>query len=85
MPSLAVRSYDSKLDSKKRITLKSALYEYYHVKEFSDGRIILEPKELTKSFEISQNTLSMMDKSMKNLKEGKAGEIIDFSAYENFL
>ena len=30
----AVREYDAKLDSKKRLTLREAGYEYYHVSEF---------------------------------------------------
>ncbi len=85
MPALAVRSYDSKLDSKRRITLRAASYDYYHVEEYPDGRILLEPRELTKPFEVSQNTLSMMDESMKNFKAGKAGAPIDFSAYEELL
>ena len=82
MPVLAVRSYDSKLDSKRRITLRATPYEYYHVEEYPDGRIMLEPRELTKPFEVSQNTLAMMDESMKNFKAGNVGEPIDFSAYE---
>ena len=36
----AVKVYDAKMDSKKRITLRNALYEYYHVEEFDDGRIV---------------------------------------------
>ena len=39
-----------------------------------------EPNKHTKSYKISQNTLVMMDESMKNLKTGKVGEPIDFSA-----
>ncbi len=58
---------------KKRITLRSAQYDYYHVEELSDGRIVLEPRVLAKPFEVSQNTLTMMDESMKNLKAGKVG------------
>ena len=85
MPALAVRSYDSKVDSKRRITLRAATYDYYHVKEYSDGRILLEPRELTKPFEVSQNTLSTMDESMKNFKAGKAGKPINLSAYEELL
>lgn len=85
MPALAVRSYDSKLDSKRRITLRSTSYDYYHVEEYSDGRILLEPRELTKPFEVSQNTLAMMDESMKNFKKGKAGDPIDLSAYEELV
>ena len=85
MPALAVRSYDSKLDSKRRITLRATPYEYYHVEEYPDGRIMLEPRELTKPFEVSQNTLAMMDESMKNFKTGKVGEPINLSAYEDLI
>ena len=35
---IAVKAYDAKMDSKRRITLRNALYEYYHVEEFEDGR-----------------------------------------------
>ena len=85
MPALAVRSYDSKLDSKRRITLRATQYDYYHVEEYSDGRIMLEPRELTKPFEVSQNTLAMMDKSIENFKAGNVGDALDFSAYEKLI
>lgn len=85
MSALPVRSYDSKLDSKRRITLRASRYEYYHVEEFPDGRILLEPRELTKPFELSQNTLAMMDESMENFKSGKVGDVIDLSAYEGLI
>ncbi|MBO4728296.1 MAG: hypothetical protein J5631_07760 [Spirochaetaceae bacterium] len=81
MSSVALKSYDSKIDSKKRITLRNASYEYYHVEEFSDGRIILEPRELSKPFQISQNSLSMMDSSIENYKTGKVSEPIDLTEY----
>ena len=35
---------------------------------------------LTVSFQVSANTLSMMDESVNNLKKGKASAAIDFSA-----
>ena len=85
MPASAVRSYDSKLDSKRRITLRAATFDYYHVEEYPDGRILLEPRELTKPFEVSQKTLAMMDEGMENLKAGKVGDAIDLSAYEDLL
>ncbi len=53
---LAVKTYDAKIDSKKRITLRSALYEYYHVEEYDDGRIILEPRELVPPFQIFEKS-----------------------------
>lgn len=58
--------YDAKIDSRKRITLRNAKYDYYNVQELEDGRIIMEPRVLTPPpFEISANTLSMMDSSIK--------------------
>ena len=69
-----VKSYDAKLDSKKRITLRNVCYDYYHVEEFGDGRILLEPRELTKPFQVSENTLKMMDSSMKNFNKSLVSE-----------
>ncbi|MBR0090746.1 MAG: hypothetical protein IJP92_03515 [Lachnospiraceae bacterium] len=74
--SVAVKAYDAKMDSKKRITLRNALYEYYHVEEYEDGRIVLEPRELVAPFQISEKSLAMMDQSMKNLKRGKVSKAI---------
>ncbi len=85
MPMTAVKSYDAKLDSKKRITLRNVYYEYYHVEEFGDGRILLEPRELTKPFQVSANTLKMMDSSMKNFNKGLTSDPIDLSAYEDII
>ena len=82
MPLVAVRSYDAKIDVKKRITLRNSKYEYYHVQEFEDGRIMLEPRELVAPFEISQATLSMMDSAMVNLKNGKVSEPVDLTEFE---
>ncbi len=81
MPMQIVKSYDAKLDSKKRITLRNVYYDYYHVEEFGDGRIILEPRELTKPFQVSENTLKMMDASMENFNKGLTSKPIDLSAY----
>lgn len=74
---VAIRSYDSKVDSKKRITLRKTRFNYYNVQEFSDGKIILEPRVLVPPFEISKKTLKMMDRSMKNIKKGKVSKAID--------
>ena len=82
MPFSAVRTYDTKIDMKKRITLRNSKYEYYHVQEFEDGRIMLEPRELVVPFEISQATLSMMESAMANLKNGKVSEPVDLSEFE---
>ena len=63
------------------------LSTFFHIvkpyEEYDDGKIVLEPRVLTKPFTISENSLSMMDASMKNFKEGKVAEPIDFSEYED--
>lgn len=77
----AIREYDAKLDSKKRITLRSVLFEYYHVLEYDDGRILLEPRELSEPFQVSANTLAMMDESIQNLKAGKVSDAVSLSEF----
>lgn len=76
-----VKEYDAKMDTKKRVTLRGATYEHYHVEEYSDGKIVLEPRELVKPIEVSKRTLATMDASMKNLKKGKASKPVDLSAF----
>lgn len=76
-----LREYDAHVDSKKRLTLRSALFEYYHVSELADGRIVLEPRELTVPFSVSANTLKMMDTAVENFKAGKVSEEIDLSEF----
>ena len=77
----SVREYDAKLDSKKRITLRGCIFEYYHVKEKEDGTILLEPRELREHFRISENTLHMMDTAVENIKAGITSDEIDLSEF----
>ena len=77
----AIREYDAKLDTKKRVTLRGRLFDYYHVTEFEDGHIVMEPRELTPPFQISANSLATMDASVQNLKSGKVSEALDLSEF----
>ena len=81
--SIAIREYDAKIDSKKRITLRSNSFEYYHVQEMSDGSIFLQPRELTPPFQVSASTLAMMDESINNLRAGNVSSPIDLSEFED--
>ena len=81
--SIAIREYDAKVDSKKRVTLRNTIFEYFHVQEMDNGVIVLEPRELTVPFQVSANTLHMMDESVQNLKEGAVSEAVDLSAFED--
>lgn len=77
-----IKEYDAKVDTKKRLTLRGSTYDYYHVIEFPDGKIELKPRVLVEPFEIDQNSLNMIDKSMENLKKGIVSEPIDLSDFE---
>jgi hypothetical protein len=52
-----VKEYDAKLDSRKRITIRDAEYDHYHVREFEDGRIVLEPRVLVAPNPVTARTL----------------------------
>ena len=80
--SIAIKEYDAEIDSKKRVTLRNTSFEYYHVQEMDNGVIILEPRELTVPFQVSANTLSMMDESINNMKKGKVSAAIDLSEFK---
>lgn len=77
-----VREYDAKLDSKKRITIRGARTEFYHVTEKEDGTIELSPRELVHPDEISEKTLQMIDKAVQKFKEGEVSEPIDLEELE---
>ncbi len=76
-----VKEYTVHIDSKKRITLRGALYQYYNVREYQNGCIMLEPRELTVPESISARTLEDMDKAIMNLKSGQVSEPIDLSDF----
>ena len=77
----AIKDYDVHLDSKKRVTLRGARYQYYNVREYENGCIILEPRELITPDSISARTLKEMDQSIQNFKLGKVSEPIDLSDF----
>lgn len=77
----ALKDYTVHIDSKKRITLRGAAYEYYNVKEYENGCIILEPRELSVPDSISAKTLKDMDKAIANFKQGNASQVIDLSDF----
>ena len=77
----AMKDYIAHLDSKKRITLRGALYQYYNVKEYGNGWIVLEPRELTVPESLSVKTVADMDSAVKNYKSGKVSSIVDLSDF----
>lgn len=77
----AVRDYTVHIDSKKRVTLRGAAYQYYNVKEYQNGCIMLEPRELKVPESISAKTLQEMDRAVANFKSGNVSAAIDLSDF----
>jgi hypothetical protein len=80
-----INEYDLKADSKWRITLRSKDYSYYHAREYSDGRIVLEPRELRAPATLSRLTLSHMDEAVRRMAEGEVGDEFDLSEVEDLI
>ncbi len=77
----AIKDYTVHIDDKKRITLRGASCQYYNVKEYDNGCIILEPRELAVPDHISVKTLEDMDKAVKNFKMGEVSPVVDLSDF----
>ena len=73
-PSNLVKTYQTRLDEKKRVVIRNPQYTYYEVREFSDGHIELLPRILVAPDEyethISARTLQMLDSAAHNLANG---------------
>lgn len=76
-----VKDYTVHIDSKKRVTLRGASYQYYHVKEYENGCIMLEPRVLTMPDSISVRTLEAMDQAIENFKLEEVSSEIDLSDF----
>lgn len=77
--------YDVKRDARKRVTLRSSPYEYYHAIEYADGSVVLEPRELRIPDHISARTLAGMDEAVRNLDSGIVGEEFDLNEVQELL
>lgn len=77
----AIKDYTVHIDSKKRITLRGATYQYYNVKEYKNGCIMLEPRELKVPESISARTLKDMDTAIANFQKSNVSEAIDLSDF----
>jgi hypothetical protein len=76
-----VHEYDVAADAKKRISLRGATGKYFRVKSLSNGSFLLEPQVLISRDAIPPRTLKMLEKSVGNLKGGKASASIDLTPF----
>jgi len=77
-----MNQYTAHLDTKKRLTIRGAFADFFAVKVFSDGHVLLEPRVLVDPDTISKRTLRMMDQSVTNLKKRTASPAIDLKKYQ---
>lgn len=75
-----VERYDVAADAKKRISLRGTRTKYFHVKAFSNGSYVLEPRVLVPPQALSARTLKMLKKSADNLKAGVASPPVDLKS-----
>jgi hypothetical protein len=76
-----VGHYDIAADAKNRISLRGARTKYFHVKAFANGCYVLVPRLLVAPKGLSTRSLKMLDKSVVQLKKGRASAPIDLSAF----
>jgi hypothetical protein len=86
MPKNILQEYDTKLDSKQRCVIHGIpSFNRYHVKVFDSGKVEMTPRVLASPEELSEKSLRMIYGSIKNLKAGKSGAIVDFKKYKKYL
>lgn len=68
------KNYNTKLDTKRRVTIRDAQAEYYHVTEYANGTVKLEPRVL-----ISPDMLEQIDAAVKRHKAGHKGTKLNWS------
>mgnify|MGYP001576319499 CR=1 FL=1 len=81
MTTTVLNQYTAHLDTKKRLTIRGALSEFFAVKVFTDGHVVLEPRVLVEPGTISRKTLRMMDQSAANMKKRVTSPVIDLKKY----
>ena len=78
----AVKSYDTRVDAKGRITLRGATYTNYNVRMFENGCFLIEPRELTVPEGISAKSLEEMDAAVANFEAGNVSDAVDLSDFD---
>ncbi|MFZ4780446.1 MAG: hypothetical protein ACOYM3_34265 [Terrimicrobiaceae bacterium] len=76
-----LQDYDVSADTKNRISLRGAKVKYFHVKVLSDGGYLLQPRVLVPLDAIPARTLKMLDRSVSQLRRGRASAPIDLTPF----
>lgn len=76
-----MRDYDVSADAKNRISLRGAKVRYFHVSVLSNGGYLLQPQALVPLDAIPARTRKMLDRSVAQLKRGRASAPIDLAPF----
>ena len=76
-----LQDYDVSADAKNRISLRGAKVKYFHVMVLSDGGYLLQPQAIVPLDAIPARTLKMLDRSVAQLKRGRASAPIDLTLF----
>lgn len=76
-----LQQYDIAADAKNRISLRGAKAKYFNVKALSNGSYLLEPRVLVPPAAVSARTARMLERSVAELKKGKASNPIDLASF----
>jgi len=85
VPSVLQKQYTVHLDDKNRFAVRGAKTRHFRVKMFPDGHILLSPQKLVADPPISMETIRQIERSVSNLKAGKASGPIDIKAARKAL
>jgi hypothetical protein len=81
-----LQEYDAKLDNKHRCVIHGIpAFDRYHIKVFESGKIELTPQVLVNPEELSENSLRMIYSSIRNMKKGVSGSVVDFEKHKEYL
>jgi len=74
-------SYEAKLDSKKRVTLRNTVIKNFQVVEYDNGEIILKPQILINLEDITESNLKRIETAVNNMKKGIVSEPINLNNF----
>lgn len=80
-----IAEYDVKRDARKRITLRHSRFEYYRAREFADGTVLLEPRELRVPEALSPRTVDSIYAALHNMDQGVVGDEFDLDEVRDLL
>lgn len=74
-----IKEYQTRIDARKRIIIRGDAAQYYNVKQYANGVIVMEPRTLERPNSISEKSLEMIYSSALNFKKNKVSSDFDLN------